>query len=203
MSDLRRRTGTGLWFGIGVVLATALPWQVFGALLLAAGVVAVRELVDLRRAGAAALALGVLVITGLVALFWLRVDGGILIFVAILSTWAADIVAYLVGSRLGRRKLAPRVSPGKTWEGTLAGFAAAAVIVLLLGWVASAPDVEILAVLVGPVGLAGDLMESWVKRRAGVKDSGTLFPGHGGLLDRIDSLVAVALLMVALYAPVT
>jgi len=116
------------------------------------------------------------------------------LLLAVVPTWAADVAAYVVGARFGRRKIAPRISPGKTWEGTLAGFAAAAVVVLLL---ATSVGIQtgltlLLAGLVGPVGFAGDLLESAIKRAAGAKDSGTLLPGHGGVLDRIDSLMLVA-----------
>jgi phosphatidate cytidylyltransferase len=113
---------------------------------------------------------------------------------ALVPTWAADVAAYVVGARIGRRKIAPRISPGKTWEGTLAGFAAAAVVVLLLAasaGIKTGPTL-LLALLVGPVGFASDLLESAIKRAAGAKDSGTLLPGHGGVLDRIDSLIFVA-----------
>ena len=100
----------------------------------------------------------------------------------------------------GRRKIAPRISPGKTWEGTFGGFGAAALAVLgiaaLFGL--GRPEAAAAAVTIGPVAFAGDLIESWLKRRAGVKDSGTLFPGHGGMLDRIDSLIAVAPLVAGL-----
>ena len=116
------------------------------------------------------------------------------LLLALVPTWAGDSVAYLVGSRLGSRRIAPQVSPGKTWEGTLAGFGAAAVVALLIAVSAglrTGPSL-LVAVLVGPVGFAGDLFESAIKRAAGAKDSGTLFPGHGGVLDRIDSLIFVA-----------
>jgi phosphatidate cytidylyltransferase len=120
------------------------------------------------------------------------------LFLTVLPTWAADVFAYVVGSTLGRRRLAPTISPGKTWEGTIAGFAASALVVLAVAATFGLPRVPaaIAALGIGPVGLAGDLLESAVKRRAGVKDSGTLFPGHGGVLDRLDSLVAVATFLV-------
>lgn len=116
------------------------------------------------------------------------------LILALVPTWAADVAAYVVGARIGRRKIAPRISPGKTWEGTLAGVAAAAVVVLLIAasaGIKTGPTL-LLAVLVGPVGFASDLLESAIKRAAGAKDSGTLLPGHGGVLDRIDSLIFVA-----------
>jgi phosphatidate cytidylyltransferase len=134
---------------------------------------------------------------------WLAGDAGtrgwlgtlpVWLLLALVPTWAADVAAYLVGARMGRRKIAPRISPGKTWEGTLAGLGAAAVVVLLIATSAgikTGPTL-LLAVLVGPVGFASDLLESAIKRAAGAKDSGTLLPGHGGVLDRIDSLIFVA-----------
>ena len=128
---------------------------------------------------------------------WLRMNLYPWIFMALLPTWAADIGAYAVGSLIGRRKLAPRISPGKTWEGTIAGFAAAALAVWFVGTQVFSPSLpaEILvplALAIGPAGLCGDLLESALKRQAGVKDSGTILPGHGGVLDRIDSLLLVA-----------
>ena len=106
----------------------------------------------------------------------------------------------VVGSLAGRRKIAPRISPGKTWEGTFGGFGAAALAVLGISALFGLGRAEaaVAAVTIGPVAFAGDLFESWVKRRAGVKDSGRLFPGHGGMLDRIDSLLTVALLVAVL-----
>ena len=200
MSDLRRRSGTGLWFGAAVVAVSLAPWQVFGATLMVAAVLATRELVVFGRPRIETVGLGVLLYAGLAALFWLRVQGIGPVFLALIPAWIADVVAYLVGSRFGRRKLVPRISPGKTWEGTIAGFIAAGVVAAALGSLGEMRDVWSFAILVGPVALAGDLVESVAKRRAGVKDSGHLFPGHGGMLDRIDSLIAVALLVVAFYA---
>jgi phosphatidate cytidylyltransferase len=106
---------------------------------------------------------------------------------------SADSAALFAGSALGRHRLAPRISPGKTWEGLaggLAGGVLGAVIVrgAALPWMPAWHAVA-LAVAVALAGTAGDLVESLLKRWAGVKDSGTLFPGHGGMLDRLDSLL--------------
>ncbi len=210
MRDLRVRTLTGAAYGAGVLLVTFLPWQLFAVAVALAGAVGLRELYRLRRAGIAALVELVLLVLGLSALFWVRVLTDVsgkpaasvpLILIVVLPTWAGDVTAYLVGSSVGRRKIAPLLSPGKTWEGTLAGFVAAGAVALVIARIDYLPNVVPLVLLIGPVGLAGDLLKSWVKRRAGVKDSGTLFPGHGGMLDRIDSLLSVSLLVAALYGP--
>jgi phosphatidate cytidylyltransferase len=106
----------------------------------------------------------------------------------------ADIGAFFVGRRFGRLKLAPRVSPAKTWEGASGGI----VTVALVAWAGSMyfrlpalPSVAF-GCAVGIISMVGDLVESMFKRAAGLKDSGTLLPGHGGMLDRIDSVTAAA-----------
>ena len=211
MSDLGRRTLTAIVYAVVVVVAVRGPRELFVLLVAILGALAVAELVSLRRAGVAAVVELVLIVVGLGALIDLRfVDAprplgcgaecmwGPLLM-TIVAVWAADVTAYLVGSALGRRKVAPRISPGKTWEGTIAGVVAAGLVVIL--W--SRPELGlpgvslVIGVLIGPVAFAGDLVESWLKRRAGVKDSGTLLPGHGGVLDRIDSLLAAAPLVAA------
>jgi phosphatidate cytidylyltransferase len=124
-------------------------------------------------------------------------DGRYWLLLLLLLVWAADVGAYIAGRTLGRHKLAPRVSPGKTWEGVLGGFLLAMVVVLIasqwmtlqsgqLGW--------LLAMITATVGISvvGDLFISLMKRQAGLKDAGRIFPGHGGVLDRFDSLIAAA-----------
>ncbi len=116
----------------------------------------------------------------------------------IFSTFACDSAALFVGRAWGKRHLAPTISPGKTWEGAVGGFvatlAAAVALRVLLGLFDLLPSLSyaqtiILGALIGIFAQLGDLLESLLKRRAGVKDSGNLIPGHGGILDRIDSLV--------------
>ena len=132
------------------------------------------------------------------ALLWIRErdpQGLSLVLWVFLVTWAVDIGAFVVGRAFGRRKLAPAISPGKTWAGLYGGIAAAT---LLAGaWALYANLGKALLVLAPLFALAaqlGDLFESWMKRRAGVKDSGNWLPGHGGILDRLDGLVPVAVL---------
>ncbi len=110
----------------------------------------------------------------------------------LMIVWAADIGAYFVGRRLGRTKLAPQVSPGKTWEGLCGGIVGAVGIALLGSWWFDwSPWFLVpLAVSVTAISVVGDLTVSMFKRNAGLKDSGNLFPGHGGVLDRVDSVTA-------------
>lgn len=110
------------------------------------------------------------------------------------TVWATDIMAYFVGRALGGPRLAPAISPGKTWSGAIGGAAGG---VLAGGAVAAVtghggPALLVTALVLSVVSQAGDLFESWVKRRHGVKDSSRLIPGHGGVMDRVDGLVAAA-----------
>lgn len=116
-----------------------------------------------------------------------------LLFVMVL-VWGADSGAYMFGRLFGKHKLAPKVSPGKTWEGFFGGLVSAAIIALLFALLAPltvAPGTLVIcAVIATLASVLGDLTESMFKREAGIKDSGSLIPGHGGILDRIDSLTA-------------
>jgi phosphatidate cytidylyltransferase len=118
--------------------------------------------------------------------------------------WIADIAAYFTGRKFGKRKLAPAVSPNKSWEGVYGGLAGVTVYGLLLNWIAHARPTPLSGIFEADHGLpviaamlvlaalsvVGDLFESWMKRGAGLKDSSALLPGHGGILDRIDSVLA-------------
>lgn len=143
-------------------------------------------------------------VTGVVALAaaWLALLGlrhafgpGLVLFLLMLI-WVADIGAYFAGRRWGRRKLAPVISPGKTWEGVW-GAAAAALVFSVAGAVvldvgARWPGWVVLSLVTVGFSIGGDLFESLLKRQRGLKDSGSLLPGHGGVLDRLDSLIAAA-----------
>lgn len=137
-----------------------------------------------------------------VALVELRAHSPWLVLAAMAVVWIADTAAYFTGRAFGRRKLAPAISPGKSWEGVWGGLAAVAAYALVLALVAPAPVVPAplagfalvafvaVAVLLAGISVLGDLFESLLKRQAGVKDSGRLLPGHGGVLDRVDALLA-------------
>ncbi len=133
-----------------------------------------------------------------VALLWLRTDpaaGRADVMFLLVVVWTGDIGAYLVGRWIGGPRLAPRISPGKTWSGALGGLTAAIAAGLLVAGFLSHAAVwrsALIAAVLGIVAQAGDLLESYVKRRLEVKDSGHLIPGHGGLFDRLDSVLAAA-----------
>lgn len=131
--------------------------------------------------------------------------GGVLVLLIFLSVWGNDSFAYLVGSKFGKHKLAPRTSPKKSWEGFVAGLVASVlfwcVMSFVPGVVMPIPMAIVFGLISGLMGVLGDLAESRIKRNSGFKDSGTIMPGHGGLLDRCDSLflvsVTAAILLIA------
>jgi len=137
-------------------------------------------------------------------------NGPSLLLFLLLVVWSGDIAALYIGRAFGRWKLAPTLSPNKTWEGSIASVVGSVLITLLLIWIAQvlgARDIDVLmfpgsrwrwvgmAVLLNVAAQLGDLVESAIKRGAGVKDSGHLLPGHGGMLDRIDALLLAAPLL--------
>jgi phosphatidate cytidylyltransferase len=113
---------------------------------------------------------------------------------ALILIWAADIGAFFVGRRFGRTRLAPNVSPGKTWEGVVGGLLASALVAAMGSELFDQPSLWFVPLCLAVVAfsIVGDLTESLLKRFAGLKDSGSLFPGHGGVMDRIDSVTGAA-----------
>ena len=124
-----------------------------------------------------------------------------LLVALLVSVWANDTVALLVGSKFGRRKMAPRLSPNKTWEGSIAGLIAGlavGVVGLELVTGSVTPSGAVLFGVVSVTSQVGDLMESLLKRAVGVKDTGSLLPGHGGMLDRLDAILVASPVFYAL-----
>jgi phosphatidate cytidylyltransferase len=122
-------------------------------------------------------------------------DGGLMLLYLFTLVWVADIGAYFSGRRFGKHKLAPGISPGKTWEGVAGGVAANLVWMMVVyqftsGWGIPLTMFIIIGLITSVISVVGDLFESILKREAGVKDSGKLLPGHGGVLDRVDSIIA-------------
>lgn len=200
MSELLVRSLSALGMVVLALMAVVAGGYVFAVFVAAAATAIYVEWMRIVRGWGPAWAIGgfVYALAPAVGLLWLRdrADQGLeLLLWVFLVTWATDIGAYFAGRRFGRRKLAPAISPGKTWAGLYGGVAAA--FLVSAAWV-SALDLAVLLFVLAPLfalaAQGGDLFESWMKRRAGVKDSGNWLPGHGGLLDRLDGLVVVAVL---------
>ena len=155
----------------------------------------------LAIAGTGALIVGILVVVpaGLSVVSMHSIAPLVLLMLLAL-VWIADIAAYFVGRAIGKHKLAPRISPGKSWEGALGALVATSIYAIICAMLMPQLSVIVkgglwvvclgIAVLLWALSIMGDLFESLVKRQAGVKDSGTLLPGHGGILDRIDSITS-------------
>jgi phosphatidate cytidylyltransferase len=143
----------------------------------------------------------------LVPLLWKQEDGPALVLFLMVCVWTGDIAALYIGRAFGKRKLAPRLSPGKTWVGSIASIAGSMLVAALVVYISNTLTARgntilhiseplwqslVLAAILNIAAQLGDLLESAIKRGAGVKDSGTLLPGHGGILDRIDALLLAA-----------
>jgi phosphatidate cytidylyltransferase len=140
----------------------------------------------------------VVLLPACLALMQLRAVHPLLLLACMAAVWVADIAAYFCGRAIGRHKLAPTISPGKTWEGAIGAFIGVTLYGMIIAWAAelffnkSISNYVLAGILLilTAVSILGDLFESLIKRQAGVKDSGAILPGHGGLLDRIDSLTS-------------
>jgi phosphatidate cytidylyltransferase len=182
-------------------LALAALWYGFPWIDLLAAIAAplmAMEWLRLTRGRPIARLLGLAyVLAAVVALLWLRhqpVLGRETVVWLMVCVWATDIGGFFVGRAVGGARLAPSISPGKTWSGLIGGMCWSAVASAICGLIFDRGDTWTLAFVgaaLAAVDQAGDLLESHAKRRAGVKDSGNLIPGHGGLLDRVDGLIAV------------
>jgi phosphatidate cytidylyltransferase len=199
----------------GTVATGAMPlaaalWGTEGLLLVVAAllVASLAWHVAFRRvstADTATTVFGALYVGFMLSFFVLIRDldsGTLLALATLLGVWANDVFAYLVGSMLGRHKMSPNISPNKSWEGFAGGTLFTIVVWVSLYFLIDSPMSlmwhVVIGVIVSLTGVLGDLAESRLKREAGVKDSGKLLPGHGGFLDRFDSLIMVSVVAYAL-----
>jgi len=201
VNELLVRTLTGALLIAAALLAAVEGGNVFALLVAAVATLMFYEWTRITRGWGAAWYLGgfFYALLPALALLWIRERSGLdLLVFAFIVTWSTDIGAYFAGRSFGKRKLAPTISPNKTVEGLYGGVASATV---FGGAWALANGLAMPLLVVAPVlaiaAQAGDLFESGMKRRAGIKDSGTWLPGHGGALDRLDGLVPVAVLTAA------
>jgi phosphatidate cytidylyltransferase len=184
-----------------VTLAIVIVWLAppigFEAFAVLVAVLAIWELLRLVPPAAAVPMTLVYIALPLAALVQIRlIAGAEAVFLVMLTIMVSDTAQYYTGRAIGRRKLAPTISPKKTIEGAIGGFVFGTLLLVVVGaWWApqlTVPARVVLGLAIVAVGIAGDLFESFLKRRAGVKDSSTLIPGHGGVLDRIDALLFAA-----------
>jgi phosphatidate cytidylyltransferase len=201
VNELLARTLTGALLIAAALLAAVQGGNVFALLVAAVATLMFYEWTRIVRGWGAAWYLSgfFYALLPALALLWIRERAGLnLLIWAFIVTWATDIGAYFAGRTFGKRKLAPSISPNKTVEGLLGGIAAATI--FGSAWVlATGLGVALLALapVLAIAAQGGDLFESRMKRKAGVKDSGNWLPGHGGALDRLDGLVPVAVLTAA------
>ncbi|MEZ5561439.1 MAG: phosphatidate cytidylyltransferase [Gammaproteobacteria bacterium] len=178
------------WLDLAIVLWAALAWWLVALVWILRYPVPISPF----AAGLAGIFVLVPAWISLVSILQVEGQGPALLLLALAMIWAADIGAYFAGRRWGRLKLAPRVSPGKTLEGVAGGLLGAVLTAGVGGSVLGLPLAAMLplGLCVAAISVVGDLTESMFKRSVGIKDSGRLFPGHGGVLDRIDSITAAA-----------
>jgi phosphatidate cytidylyltransferase len=190
--------GTALWFG---GLAFGLLLLVGGALMLVEWFALVRAMTLSSGAKLLLNCIGpVLALGAMAGLWFIRDQLGMTAALWVFGmVWATDIGAYFAGRAFGGARLAPTISPSKTWSGLIGGMIAALIASATIGDRAGIIGVPLwIGLFMGLLAQLGDLAQSWMKRRAGVKDSGKLIPGHGGLFDRVDGILPVALLLGAL-----
>jgi phosphatidate cytidylyltransferase len=197
------------WWSLSLVNPLLIYWQSLAGLVL--WVLITIGLPGYRHSGNWPLLVRVLILGLGLDLLWICVHGlvylhavygGEALLYLLSLVWVADIGAYFIGRRFGRNKLAPAVSPGKTWEGVAGGLLfnlvwVGVVFQFSTAWGMGLVEFLLISLATSLVSVVGDLFESVLKREAGVKDSGRLLPGHGGMLDRIDSLIAASPVFVA------
>lgn len=203
MNELAIRSLTGLALIVLALMAAYVGGTYFAVLAAAASTAIYFEWMRITRGWGLGWSVGgfIYALLAAIALLWVRdrADNGLAVVIWIfLVTWSTDIGAYFAGRTFGRKKLAPAISPNKTWAGLYGGIVTTTLIAGAWGLLLDLdPAFYALAPLFAVFSQGGDLFESWMKRRAGVKDSGNWLPGHGGIFDRLDGLIPVAILTAA------
>jgi len=210
-TELRQRISSGIILGTAVIALTLWSFWSFAAMCAVGAVILMKEWWGLTKHRSRWwLLVGAMYIGGSIAsLIWLRAIDIKLVTGLFALVWGSDVGAYVVGKKWGNHKIAPSISPGKSWE----GLAGAMLVCCIIGfsfavfknqnysintvWVALWFSLFCMPFAI--IGLAGDMFESHLKRHAGVKDSGALIPGHGGLFDRVDALMPCAIVIAGLF----
>ncbi len=192
------------WLSLSAASPMIIFWQSLAGLVL--WILITCALIFYRHRGNWSLLTRILVLGLGLDLLWIcghdliylhNVYGAEMLLYLLSLVWVADIGAYFSGRKFGKHRLAPAISPGKTWEGLVGGLVANFAWILLVyqvssGWGLGLPQFLVIGIVTSLISVVGDLFESILKREAGVKDSGSLLPGHGGILDRIDSIIAAS-----------
>lgn len=191
--------GSGVLAAVALGLASFLSWFLVFPVLVAAVIVAAGQVDRDRTVFAGFAGLMLFACFAIIQIRWQA--GGVWTLWLVLIVVVSDIAGYAAGRSLGGPKFWPRVSPKKTWSGTLAGWIGAAIVGGVFAAIGGAalPALVVISVLVAFAGQVGDIGESAIKRRAGVKDSSALIPGHGGVLDRFDAMLGAALPVMLLW----
>jgi phosphatidate cytidylyltransferase len=192
-NSLQQRLVSAVVMGVVFVAVLAIGGWFFALIILAIGGLAYKELFALTQTPNEKFIGIAYILIPVLCLIWLRLSfSDVPVLMIMMTVILTDTGAYFTGRAIGGLKLAPKISPNKTWSGLFGGIFAAAIGLGLLAYfygVAPASRYVILGAALAVIAQTGDLLESYLKRRAGVKDSGTLIPGHGGILDRIDGLL--------------
>lgn len=210
--NLTKRIFTGVIAGVATLTLTFHSVYTFLALLALITLLAAREWLHIGKhiytgnlKARRLFALGFIpyFAPALIALGWLRFlpqDSAILVCIVLALVWTTDIAAYATGRTFGGPKLAPAISPNKTWAGLIGAILATTAVAFMIAshLAYPLPSPYLLGIGIAVIAQSGDFFESWLKRKASLKDSGTLLPGHGGILDRIDGLITAAPFFAAL-----
>lgn len=200
---MKQRTITGAIFALVMISAIWVGGWLFSGLMIAAALIGIKEIAQMNQNKPnkrLMMGLYLYMAFGFVALIMIRMEHPVTFTLwIILSIWVTDSGAYITGRKWGKTKLAPTISPNKTWEGLIGGIVCAlAAAVLIQIWYPVTESMVftlILTMLIAIGGQCGDLLESKVKRYYSVKDSGKILPGHGGIFDRFDSLLFVVFIL--------